>query len=790
MTWTKIGTHAQSVANPVRFTTADGDDPNAARDAVLGVCKSDGAVGHYRGAIEVVDTTAGNRVTNDVLAEAYLRGVVPKEIAASWAAAGNGSGVHAVRAQAVAARSYGLAQSRAYTYDGSSTRYASTCDTTSCQVYGGAAARPSAGAASTRVEQDASDGAIRDTANVVRVWPAGHPRAGQIVSTEFSASNGPRTAGGAFPPVDDVGDDTALNPNHKWTRIIDADTFAAANGLGAITGATMEPTQSANYQGFDGIWFDDVVITGTTGTFRQQAWDFRNANGFTSPGFTVRVVYEQTTSKTLGFVGDSVANSITNVGGEFPRISDGTYASQTYDVVDSRCTTKDACDGSTGIAAADALPMGLDLVVVELGYNDNPATFASDIDAMMTALARREVRQVAWVNMADIRRSNGNSFYGPANAALSAATSRWPSLRVLDWNAASSTPERPRWFNSDGVHLTTTGRAQFALWLRDSLLELTPTHYLAPPKRIELPVVGASLTAPDGSAITVPGNAAAVALNVTMVRPADAGFATVWPCQSELPTVSSLNFPVGTNVANNVIAPVSDRGTVCLYSSVGTNIVVDIAGWFPGGASSGTSDAFVGLLPQRRVDTRIGVGAPATQVTPSNPLRIPVAGLAAQRPDGTNVTVPADAAAVAVNVAIGAGSGQGLRNGVAVQCSDAGRLERQLRQFGEREQRCRCPGRVRWRHLCPCQRRRRRDRRPRRICRWQRCWVVGCAERTCVYRSHTDSPRRHTRWCGCTEPGRSTWRTARRPDDQRPADESSRPGLDPRRSLPVPRLLR
>ncbi len=51
---------------------------------------------------------------------------------------------------------------------------------------------------------------------------------------------------------------------------------------------------------------------------------------------------------------------------------------------------------------------------------------------------------------------------------------------MLDWNAASATPERARWISSDGVHLTATGQAEFSLWLRDQLLGLTPTHYLAP----------------------------------------------------------------------------------------------------------------------------------------------------------------------------------------------------------------------------------------------------------------------------------------------------------------------
>ncbi len=659
VSWNKVGTHVQSAGNPVHFTSADGENGATDRGNVLGVCSSSGTVTHYRGAIDIVSSSDGNRVVSDVDVEGYVRGVIPKEISASWAYAGNGSGANAVRAQAVATRSYGLSQNRSYTYPGSSTRYASTCDTTSCQVYGGSATRGSATGTVTSVEHVATDAGVLATANTVRRWPAGHPSAGQVVSTEFSASNGPRTAGGAFPPVDDIGDPTRLNPLHRWTRIIDADTFAAQNGLGSITGASMEPTTASNYQGFDGIWFDDIVITGTAGTYRKQAWDFRNAMGYSSPGMTVRVIRESTTSSSMALIGDSVGNGITANNGGFRQLTDGTFTSQTIDAVDSRCTTKDSCPGTSGVEAANALPSGLDLVVVELGYNDNPATFGSDVDAMMSALTAKGVKRVAWVNMADIRTSNGNLVYTQANAALAAATSRWGNLAVLDWNAASNTPERSRWFNSDGVHLTTTGSAEFSLFLRDQLVGLAPSSYLSPPRRIELPVVGSTMTAPDGRTVTIPADAAGVSLNVTMVRPATGGYATVWPCQQDRPEVSSLNARSGEVVANNVIAPISSTGTVCFYSSVGTNFLVDIAGWFAGSAGADTEAPFVGLLPQRRVDTRSGLGR-ATQVTPSSSLVVPVTGLAARLPDGTAVTVPTDAAAVAVNVTVARAAASGF----------------------------------------------------------------------------------------------------------------------------------
>ena len=77
----------------------------------LGACGPSGRITHYRGSIRVEDG-ASNRVMNRVRIEDYLRGVVPKEISASWADAGGGRGLQAVMAQAVAVRSYALQPGR------------------------------------------------------------------------------------------------------------------------------------------------------------------------------------------------------------------------------------------------------------------------------------------------------------------------------------------------------------------------------------------------------------------------------------------------------------------------------------------------------------------------------------------------------------------------------------------------------------------------------------------------------------------------------------------------------
>jgi peptidoglycan hydrolase-like amidase len=273
----------------ISFTVGVGEDPDADPSMVLGLCRPSGSIVHYRGRIVVpVPTADGVRVVNDVRTEDYLRGVVPREVTASWGDAGAGAGMNALRAQAVAARSYALAQNR-YSY-------AKTCDTSSCQVYAGAATRPSPTGSVTRVEHRNTDRAIADTAGKVRRWLANSPRpAGTIVSTEYSSSNGPRTAGYPFPARDDVGGDgTARNLSHRWTRVLDPATLADRYGLGTLLSISMVEGDTR----YDGIWYNTVVMEGTARStpLLVDAWKFRNDNGLPSPGFTVGVEPSTTTT--------------------------------------------------------------------------------------------------------------------------------------------------------------------------------------------------------------------------------------------------------------------------------------------------------------------------------------------------------------------------------------------------------------------------------------------------------------------------------------------------------------
>ena len=69
-----------------------------------------------------------------------------------------------------------------------------------------------------------------------------------------------------------------------------------------------------------------------------------------------------------------------------------------------------------------------------------------------------------------------------------------------------------------------------------------------------------------------------MSLNVTATKPEGDEFVTVYACGA-VEEVSSLNFAGGQKVANAVIAPLSRTGTICLFSNVNTDVIVDINGW-------------------------------------------------------------------------------------------------------------------------------------------------------------------------------------------------------------------
>jgi Metallo-peptidase family M12 len=133
--------------------------------------------------------------------------------------------------------------------------------------------------------------------------------------------------------------------------------------------------------------------------------------------------------------------------------------------------------------------------------------------------------------------------------------------------------------------------------------------------------------------VSVPADATSAVFSIVAVNPAAPGYLTAYPCSSDRPETSTVNFIGVQTIANNTIAALSSAGQLCVWTSSDADIIVDITGWLgPSGSSR-----FNPIGPTRVVDTRSGIGG----------LRMPAGSMLSVDLNGT---VPAGSTAVALNV--------------------------------------------------------------------------------------------------------------------------------------------
>lgn len=198
----------------------------------MAVCGSNTYYGSMSAAIDA--DTGTMEIINTVDMQHYLQGVVPSEMPASWADSFSGSGINALKAQAVAARSYARVSSNK--------SYAQTCDSTACQAYQG-----------TKNMDLRSTAAVNATNGQVMAFK--NKPGLNIAITEFSASSGGYSTGGGganstFPAVIDAGDGFAptRNPYHNWTKTLSYSAIGAALGRPGLTSLDVTATNSTAHQ--------------------------------------------------------------------------------------------------------------------------------------------------------------------------------------------------------------------------------------------------------------------------------------------------------------------------------------------------------------------------------------------------------------------------------------------------------------------------------------------------------------------------------------------------------------
>ncbi len=143
----------------------------------------------------------------------------------------------------------------------------------------------------------------------------------------------------------------------------------------------------------------------------------------------------------------------------------------------------------------------------------------------------------------------------------------------------------------------------------------------------------------------IPAWARAYSLNVTAIPLTDyLGYLTTWPTGSAQPGVSTLNSWTGKVVANAALVPAGSNGSVSVFVTDPSNVILDINGYF--GQPGGTGElAFYPLVPCRVVDTRGAegqLGGPEMEAQTTRSFALPEGGC----------SVPSTAAAYSLNVTV------------------------------------------------------------------------------------------------------------------------------------------
>ena len=161
------------------------------------------------------------------------------------------------------------------------------------------------------------------------------------------------------------------------------------------------------------------------------------------------------------------------------------------------------------------------------------------------------------------------------------------------------------------------------------------------------PILGTAQTrtfpVPQG-VCPIASNATAYAANFTVVPSGFLGYLTTWPGGSSQPPVSTLNSWNGRVVANAAVVPAGTNGSVSVFASNPTHVLMDVNGHFgPAGGAGALS--FYPVSPCRVLDTRNAAGPLGGPILSANSTRsFPVTQSACG--------IPTTAKAYSVNVTV------------------------------------------------------------------------------------------------------------------------------------------
>lgn len=177
--------------------------------------------------------------------------------------------------------------------------------------------------------------------------------------------------------------------------------------------------------------------------------------------------------------------------------------------------------------------------------------------------------------------------------------------------------------------------------------------------------------------IGTPPGATAVAVNLTVVGAAGAGWLRAAPCDA-VTGVSNVNYGPIEAVAGSAFVATSQQDTICVETSTSADVIVDLTGTFGAGGLS-----FVPVPPTRMLDTRNAIGGWSPIHGARQTLDVRVAPDSAKAVTGTLTMVGPMASGYLVGHSCGltpptssvnASTGQALANSLTTGVSNSGRL--------------------------------------------------------------------------------------------------------------------
>jgi hypothetical protein len=191
--------------------------------------------------------------------------------------------------------------------------------------------------------------------------------------------------------------------------------------------------------------------------------------------------------------------------------------------------------------------------------------------------------------------------------------------KVSTYTVAADVPDLSDLTHGDGARFLATGAnrvgnsnaiAAELVAVPPAVLPLAPAR-IADTRRSETAVTvdgafekigavagGTELVLQVGGRAGVPADATAAMLNVAAAGATRNGFVTAYPCDSERPTTSNLNFAAGAAASAGGFVALSGDGRACLFVSTTVELIIDVNGFVPADAS------IESIVPERFLETR------------------------------------------------------------------------------------------------------------------------------------------------------------------------------------------